>query len=862
MRKFFSLIAAVLFAGSMMATEVTVSKTVEELATANSWANGTVVTPFALDEVITVSTNASDANTGKYYTSGQQVRLYQSGAAKLIISAAEGYTISSITLTYVSQNTGIFVEAESGVAVDFENVQSATFTVGNSGEATNGQARVTAISVTYNGEGGVTPPPADTYTVAGNDAAIFGEAWNPALTANDMTLTNGIYTWEKDGLNLTAGTIQFKVVKNHSWDIAYPAQNYELNIAEEGEYTLTITFDPSTEAVAAEAVKKEAPAAISCLEVYQKAKNDAVLLNPVTVTYSNGANVWVMDGSASMLIYLPSGFTNNFQAGDVLSGIAGVVDIYQNIVYEVKPDATQAAAIVATPGEAPAPSQAAVIEASDVNKYVILPGFSIEGAFTADSKTSLPAVLGENTVTIYNNFKFAYTFEAGKTYDIIGVVSAYKGNPQVYFISAEEAGGEVPPTPSINYYVAGSMGVWGPDEAYRLTPSNNGEYEGEFTFAANDEFKVIGYDGTTVTWFPDGMNNNYVITEAGDYKITFNPAGNVDGWYAGFFNVVKKEAPIVHQYEVAEAIAAGLQENDEVLVRGVITKIEFKGANFAKFGSVNIYVADATDAEGEFEFFNCYSLNADTFRTSIPNYDPTDKTWAQFNEVADENGNTIHVGDTVIAFGKYKLYNSTHELNTGCYLVDIKHAPVAPADTIKLDFNTENTTYAFVDNQYFSEYGTTDIYLSDINVNASTHMFEGDGNYLVLDFYPEDANNVTGVYKAQDDETLDLEYTYMLTINGTDTAVVEFADGTIQVEIGEVNKELGMAQLTLAGQLISTEGDIYAITALVIAYYDFLPEEGVEDVVLDPKAIKRLVNGNVVIIKNGVHYNVNGQVIK
>lgn len=75
----------------------------------------------------------------------------------------------------------------------------------------------------------------------------------------------------------------------------------------------------------------------------------------------------------------------------------------------------------------------------------------------------------------------------------------------------------------------------------RLTPSNNGEYEGEFTFAANDEFKVIGYDGTTVTWFPEGMGNNYVITEAGDYKITFNPAGNVEGWYAGFFNVVKKE---------------------------------------------------------------------------------------------------------------------------------------------------------------------------------------------------------------------------------------------------------------------------------------------------------------------------------
>ena len=193
--------------------------------------------------------------------------------------------------------------------------------------------------------------------------------------------------------------------------------------------------------------------------------------------------------------------------------------------------------------------------------------------------------------------------------------------------------------------------------------------------------------------------------------------------------------------------------------------------------------------------------------------------------------------------------------------MDIKHAPIAPADTIKLDFNTENTTYAFVDNQYFSDYGSTDIYLSDINVNTSTNEFEGDGNYLVLDFYPENPNNVTGVYQAQD-ETLDLEYTYMLTINGTDTAVVEFADGTIQVEIGEVNKELGMAQLALAGQLISTEGDIYAITALVIAYYDFLPEEGVEDVVIDPKAIKRIVNGQVVIEKAGKTYNMNGAVIR
>ena len=775
MKKFFSFVAAVLFAGSMMADVETVYNWADNVGSSTM---GTSVEATT----VKIHTNTDAVNCIKFSNS----YVYADGKYLSIKPAEGGFKAGDVL----------------SVAIVFNNADDTKYAQVDL-RAANGDTRIwlSDSASTINGRTSAAEPIVQTYTLeADQDSLLLGRYGNTAMCVTLLSVTRE---------------------------------------------AATVT-----------------PAGTTCAEVYNMAKNDVVdLLNDVVVTYSNGANVWVKDETASMLIYLPSGFTNNFQAGDVLSGVAGVVDIYQTLVYEVKPSVDQAAAITITEGEAPAAEEVVAVTAEDINEYVILKGAAIEGAFTSDSKTSLSAVLGENTVTIYNNFKFAYTFEAGKTYDIIGVVSAYKGNPQVYFISAEEAGGEVPPTPSINYYVAGSMGVWGPDEAYRLTPSNNGEYEGEFTFAANDEFKVIGYDGTTVTWFPEGMGNNYVITEAGDYKITFNPAGNVEGWYAGFFNVVKKEAPIVHQYEVAEAIAAGLQENDEVLVRGIITKMEFKGKNFAKYGSVNIYVEDVNGAEGEFEFYNCYSLNADTFRTSIPNYDPESTAWAQFREVADANGNAIHVGDTVIAFGKYKLYNATHELNTGCYLVDIKSAPIAPADTIKLDFNTENTTYAFVDNQYFSEYGTTDIYLSDINVNASTHMFEGDGNYLVLDFYPEDANNVTGIYRAQD-ETLDLEYTYMLTINGTDTAVVEFADGAIQVEIGEVNKELGMAQLALAGQLISTEGDIYAITALVIAYYDFLPEEGVEDVVIDPKAIKRIVNGQVVIEKAGKTYNVNGAVVR
>ena len=148
-------------------------------------------------------------------------------------------------------------------------------------------------------------------------------------------------------------------------------------------------------------------------------------------------------------------------------------------------------------------------------------------------------------------------------------------------------------------------------------------------------------------------------------------------------NVDPETAPVViPQYEVAEAIAAGLAENDEIEVRGIITRMEMKGKNFVKYGSVNIYVADANGAEGEFEFFNCYSLAADTFKTTVPAYDASATAFADVTEVTDKNGLTIHVGDTVIAHGNYTYYTQTsmHELKTGCYLVYAK-TPGAPYPT-------------------------------------------------------------------------------------------------------------------------------------------------------------------------------------
>lgn len=95
-----------------------------------------------------------------------------------------------------------------------------------------------------------------TYTVAGSSDVAFGTAWDPTNTENDMLLMDGtIYSWMKEGLTLSAGTIEFKVCEDHAWTTAYPASNYVLTIPADGIYTVMIMFDAASGVVDAFAEK-------------------------------------------------------------------------------------------------------------------------------------------------------------------------------------------------------------------------------------------------------------------------------------------------------------------------------------------------------------------------------------------------------------------------------------------------------------------------------------------------------------------------------------------------------------------------------------------------------------------------------
>lgn len=94
------------------------------------------------------------------------------------------------------------------------------------------------------------------WTVAGSSATLFGTTWEPANKDNEMIQQeDGSFKWEKTELELAEGTIAFKVCKNYTWDEAYPAKDYELAIPGAGIYTVTINFNPESKEIAAVADK-------------------------------------------------------------------------------------------------------------------------------------------------------------------------------------------------------------------------------------------------------------------------------------------------------------------------------------------------------------------------------------------------------------------------------------------------------------------------------------------------------------------------------------------------------------------------------------------------------------------------------
>ncbi len=94
----------------------------------------------------------------------------------------------------------------------------------------------------------------------------------------------------------------------------------------------------------------------------------------------------------------------------------------------------------------------------------------------------------------------------------------------------------------IGYYLVGSITDWAVDttKKFAVNAENASEYMLAITLAADDEFKAVKAEGTTIlTWYPD-QGTNYVVgaNQAGDVTVYFRPDGQGgDGWHYGYLYI-------------------------------------------------------------------------------------------------------------------------------------------------------------------------------------------------------------------------------------------------------------------------------------------------------------------------------------
>ena len=134
---------------------ITIKTLISTYATANNWVNQTRYDKVVMDENVTVSADPTTGiynNTGKFYTNGNNWRIYQNEEPELTVTVKEGYELKSVIFTYHSENTGVITlngtKYTSGSKIALSGT-TVTFSVGNTGTATNGQARISSIEVTY-----------------------------------------------------------------------------------------------------------------------------------------------------------------------------------------------------------------------------------------------------------------------------------------------------------------------------------------------------------------------------------------------------------------------------------------------------------------------------------------------------------------------------------------------------------------------------------------------------------------------------------------------------------------------------------------------------------------------------------------
>lgn len=198
-----------------------------------------------LDDNINLSLNGSGNNGSFWGTTTIDWRAYQNQSGTYTLTAKNGATLKSVTFTFTIDKTGTLNttgtgsnittgKLTSGTALSLTGT-SKTFYVGNTGKATNGQVRITAISVTYTPGSSCEEPEVAKYDGACQTNTDYDLEENCFLSENTSAITFTCTSSNKSSCTISGSTFR-----------ATAAGTYEIKAtqAEDGTYCAVVeTFN-------------------------------------------------------------------------------------------------------------------------------------------------------------------------------------------------------------------------------------------------------------------------------------------------------------------------------------------------------------------------------------------------------------------------------------------------------------------------------------------------------------------------------------------------------------------------------------------------------------------------------------------
>ena len=789
MKKFFSLIAAVLFAGSMMAIDFTLSsaEAVEK------------------DGVTVTFDKGAGSSTPAWYDNG--LRLY----AKNTVTITSTSPITAISFNWQKQGTKAFNTATASVG-DYSHptepgegkwtgsATTVTFTLGDAG-----QLLLNTFSVTLGEGGGVTPDP-DPQPTDDWSEIVFTEA-EAAGAFNDSVFAAGEFTLkctdtENSKLKTTENTATFGTVE------ANKAYNFRLQTSGKSSNKNSMELTVPADGQLRIAVRTASATDLT---------RTLVLAQGTDTIYNN-----VVTDNDTVADHSPRIF--NYVYADVKAGKVAVTYPVNGVNFyafafkagEVVPPTPQ-------PGDTLTCTQAAELALAGNTDEAIVKGYvtKIQEAWSSYKNVSFWMADAKDGGEVFEAFRVVC--ETAEEAPALGDLVWVKGNLTKYGSTPETAKG-------------GSFGILEKNTDPVVEPKNLGEktiaeflemknqvdtciLTGVVANVANDQYGNFDLIDATDTVYVYGL-----LTAAGEQKKCFQEEGIAEG------DTLKILAIYGEYYgtpQVKNAIFVSLAKKQTVLTGDTINVTMSEGLRFYDnvagegwwelYGSDDKYVIELSNVSTE-QIAGVYTIDdLDPDYAYIGVINGEDTTYVNFVDgaitLAVTNDGVTAVGALVGEDGNVYSLNLTYVIPTAQETVNVVIA--------------EGTLY-----DELADYGLYAVYGEDENKV-----------YVQLAIWAE--NGFEGNFTEEDLDSRNI------------------GSG---INDGEEPVEIYSAAITVT----PGNGGDYNITADLLGYNSKLykvsmyigPEQGIEDVDAAVKAIKSLINGNVVIEKKGVKYNVNGAVIR